>query len=94
MEKIARLRTIRHCCLRQDIEHDGREITNPRDPPGQRCVYIPPGENHCFLAITSSVVTLMPLSHLCEIFLGLIYGSFAIKSLLNSKAMLWPIATS
>ena len=46
---IVRLRTIRHCCLPQDIEHDGREITNPRDPPGQRSVYIPPGENHCFL---------------------------------------------
>ena len=50
MQKLVRLKAIRHSCLPQDIEHDGREITNPRDPPGQRCVYIPPGENHCFLA--------------------------------------------
>jgi len=28
----------------QDIEHEGRKVTSQRDPPGQRSVYVPPGE--------------------------------------------------
>ena len=27
------------------IESEGRKVTSRRDPPGQKCVYIPPGEN-------------------------------------------------
>ena len=32
--------------LKQDIEHDGRAIQNPKDPPGQHSAYIPPGKMH------------------------------------------------
>ena len=62
MQRLVQLKTIRDCCLPQDIEHDGKEIPNPRDPPGQRCVYIPPGKNYCF--ITSSFMFLISNSNL------------------------------
>ena len=31
------------------IESDGKKITSRRDPPGQKCVYIPPGESFVLL---------------------------------------------
>jgi len=45
------------CCLQQDIEHDGRDIPNPRDPPEQSCTYIPPGKNISFSTCYVSWIT-------------------------------------
>ena len=32
-----------------DTEPDGRRINSTRDPPGQKSVYIPPGNNYLFI---------------------------------------------
>ena len=41
-----------------DVEPDGRRINSTRDPPGQKSVYIPPGNNYLFLSFISIFILL------------------------------------
>ena len=41
MLKIKRMPKFSHL---KDVEIDGRIVVNAKDPPGQKSVYIPPGE--------------------------------------------------
>ena len=34
----------------QNVEREGRKVTSQRDPPGQRSVYVPPGNTTRTLA--------------------------------------------
>ena len=65
----------------QDVEREGRKVTSQRDPPGQRSVYVPPGNT------TRTLSTLLPSWTMCFLALSLLGGFKRAANLIRGRTM-------